>query len=216
MPPYPVIKRLPRYLSHVVELKDQQVEWVSSGDLSRALGLTTSTVRQDLSHLALSGVSKRGYRRDQLEAVLRSELQTDRVHRVAIVGAGYLGTALALRGGLKNYGFDVCAIFDNNPEIIGTRVGPLTIRDMFSLTTVLQNLSVDMAILAVPPTAAQEVADLLVEAGVKGLMNLAYCAIRVPEDVVLIDVRILSSLQELAYVMRKNQRASQPAIERTV
>lgn len=205
MPPYPVIQRLPRYLSHVMELKASDVEWVSSVHLSKALGLTASTIRQDLSHLDLEGVSKRGYRRDELEVALRTELQMDRVHRVAIVGAGHLGRALALHGDLQRYGYAVCALFDVNSDIIGSQVGNLTIHGMDSLAEVVKAKDIDMAILSVPPSAAQDVANHLVDAGVKGLMNLAYCVLQVPEDVILVDVRLLSSLQELAYMMRRQR-----------
>lgn len=202
MLPYPVIQRLPHYLSHVMELKDDGVAWVSSGMLAHALGLTTSTVRQDLSHLDLTGVSRRGYRRSQLEQALRAELEVDRTHRAVLVGAGYLGTALALHGDLKRYGFEICAVFDNDPEVVGTALGGLTVRSMKTFTRTAPRLKASIAILAVPRAAAQAVADQAVAAGFRGILNLAYCVLRVPDQVAVSDVRMLEKLQELPCLMR--------------
>jgi len=197
-----VIQRLPKYLTHVHELLIEGVEWASSGDLAESLGLTSSTVRQDLSHLDLTGVSKRGYDTQRLESVLRRELGTHRTQRLVIVGAGHLGSALSLHGALKEHGFETSGIFDVRPELLGTRVGRLTVRPLSAMRSVVRNKKVDMGIIAVPQDAAQDVADRLVSAGVKGLLNLAYVHVHVPRTVALVDARILASLQELSYAIR--------------
>lgn len=201
--PRPVIQRLPKYLSHALELQRAHIEWVSSHDLSRSLGLTSSTVRQDLSHLALTGVSKRGYETDQLKEALGAVLGTQEKHRLVIVGAGYLGSAVALHGGLPAYGFETCGIFDADKDVVGTEVGSLKVRPMSQLRALIQRKKVDIGLIAVPVTAAQEVADVLVKAGINGLLNLAYVHIRVPPHVHLVDARLLASLQELAYLIRE-------------
>jgi redox-sensing transcriptional repressor len=182
------------------------VEWISSSDLADALGLTSSTVRQDLSHLDLTGVSKRGYSTVRLETVLRRELGTDRLQRIVIVGAGHLGSALSLHGALKENGFETSGIFDARDDKVGERVGRLKVRPMSALPGVVKNRNVDIGIIAVPADSAQRVADQLVLAGVKGLLNLAYVHIRVPRKVALVDARILASLQELSYATRANRR----------
>jgi redox-sensing transcriptional repressor len=211
--PFPVIRRLPKYLTHARELIRANVDWISSRSVADALGLTSSTVRQDLSHLDLTGVSKRGYEVVRLERVLAEELGAETEHRCVIVGAGNLGCALALQGDFITHGFDVCAIFDNNPEVIGTRVGRLTIRPMEALRRVVRSRKVEIGIIAVPALVAQTVALQLAEAGVKGLLNLAYVHIRMPADLdaVVVDARILASLQELAYSIRKRAAGARAA-----
>jgi redox-sensing transcriptional repressor len=206
--PNPVLKRLPRYLTHVREIRKDGVAWISSQRLAEALGLTSSTVRQDLSHLQLIGVSKRGYRTEQLEEEVKRELGGNIVHRVVVVGAGYLGCALVLHGDLARHGFDVCGIFDADPEILGTKVGGLNVRPMESLATVVRDQQVEIGVIAVPSEAAQAVGDRLVQAGVKGLLNLAYIHLRPPPGVYVVDARLIASLQELAYAVRYKNGAT--------
>lgn len=200
--PEPVLRRLPRYLIDVQELHANGVTWVSSGELGTALGLTSSTVRQDLSHLDLEGVSKRGYEIEKLMSALIRELGADRKYRVLVIGAGFLGSAIALHGELARYGFEVRALMDVNPEIIGTSVGRLTIRPMSALADVVEREQVDIAIIAVPAAHAQVVADELIAAGVTALLNLALVQLKVSESVRVVDERIVVSLQELAYLLR--------------
>ena len=207
--PQPVRRRLPRYLIYVRELREAGVEWVSSADLARDLGLTSSTVRQDLSQLDLVGVSKRGYEIEKLLAVLTHELGGDRTHRVLIVGAGFLGSALALHGALAQHGFEVCAIMDVNPEIIGSKVGRLPVRPMSALRRVLEQEGIDIGIIAVPVKEAQRVADALIEAGVTALLNLALIQLKVPDRIAVVDARIVVSLQELAYILRTRSEEEQ-------
>ena len=206
--PEPVVRRLPRYLIDVQELHASGVTWVSSIELGRALGLTSSTVRQDLSHLDLEGVSKRGYEIEKLMSALVRELGTNRTYRVVIVGAGFLGSAIALHADLGRYGFQVCALMDVNPEILGASIGRLQIQPMSMLPQIVEREKIDIGIIAVPAAEAQSVADELVAAGVGALLNLALAQLKVPETIQVVDERIVVRLQELAYVMRN--RAAEP------
>jgi redox-sensing transcriptional repressor len=200
--PTPVVQRLPKYLSHVAELHRQGVVWVSSTDLADALGLTSSTVRQDLSHLDLCGVAKRGYEALELEKVLSRELGANRTQRTVIVGAGYVGRALARDPGLRENGFPPSGLFDADPEVVGTRVGRLVVRPMKELARLVRSRGVEVGIVAVPAAGAQDVADQLIAAGIRGLLNLSYAYIRAPAPICVTDARILSSLQELSYGIR--------------
>lgn len=200
--PRPVVYRLPQYLTRVRELRQSGVEWVSSLELARDLGLTSSTVRQDLSQLHMQGVSKRGYQVSRLEAILAKELGANREHCAVIVGAGYLGTALAAHGGLMEQGFRVCGIFDADPDLVGGRVGDLHTQSMETLSHTVKKHCAEIGIIAVPSAAAQQVADELVAAGVQGLLNLAYAQVRVPPSVALVDARLIANLQQLAYIIR--------------
>jgi len=197
--PDPVVRRLPRYLIGAQELRAAGATWVSSGELGRALGLTSSTVRQDLSHLDVEGVAKRGYEITKLASALTRTLRADRRHKVVLVGAGFLGRAIALHGDLMRYGFEVAAVMDVNPEVIGTFVGKLKVQPMSALSNAVKCENIDIGVIAVPTEEAQAVADALVETGVSALLNLALVQLRVPETVQVVEERIVVSLQELAY-----------------
>ncbi len=203
--PNPVIRRLPKYLVHVQELREDGVAWASSQEIAEALGLTSSTVRQDLSHMDLKGISKKGYETAQLEEVLRQVLGADIRHRVVIVGAGHLGRALAEHGAFFERGFEIRGLFDRDATLFGRCYGPVCVQAMDELPEVAQAGKIDIGIIAVPSHAAQAVAEALVGCGVKAILNLAYKHIKVPEGVHVIDARIMESLQELAYALGKNR-----------
>lgn len=197
--PDPVVRRLPRYLIGAQELQASGAVWVSSVELGRALGLTSSTVRQDLSHLDVEGVAKRGYEIAKLSSALARTLRADREHRVALVGAGFLGRAIALHGDLTCHGFEVAAVMDVNPEVIGTSVGNLKVQPMSALSDAVAREQIDIGVIAVPAAEAQAVADALIATGISALLNLALVQLRVPETVQVVEERIVVSLQELAY-----------------
>ena len=197
-----MVRRLPRYLIDAQELQASGETWVSSVELGDALGLTSSTVRQDLSHLELEGVSKRGYEIEKLISALTRELGADRRHGVVIVGAGYLGSAIALHGDLERHGFEVRAIVDVDPEIVGTTVAGLPVGPLGGLPQLIEHEGIDIGIIAVPASEAQSVADSLIEMGVTALLNLALRQLKVPKGVRVLDERIVVSLQELAYLLR--------------
>jgi redox-sensing transcriptional repressor len=215
MIPNPVIRRLPIYLGYIQGLRKAGMEWVSSHDIADALGLTSSTVRQDLSHVELTGISKKGYDTERLETVLREALGVDTLHRVVLVGAGNLGCALASRGELSERGFKICGLFDNNPDLKGTTVGKLKVASMTSLPRVVEKHQVEIGIIAVPSSAAQAVAELLVQAGIKAILNLAYAPVKVPDPITVVDARIVKSLQELAYAVTFKKRQQRSRVKST-
>ncbi len=203
--PNPVIRRLPKYLVHVQELREEGVEWASSQDIADALGLTSSTVRQDLSHIDLTGISKKGYETSQLEGVLRRVLGADILHRVVIVGAGHLGRALAEHGAFPERGFEIAGIFDRDERLYDRQFGNVKVMPVDKLPQVTRRRHIDIGIIAVPSHAAQEVADALVAAGVRAILNLAYKHVKAPPGIKVVDARIMESLQELAYALGKNR-----------
>jgi redox-sensing transcriptional repressor len=200
--PSPVVQRLTKYLVHVRHRRRNGEEWVASHQIAEALALTSSTVRQDLSHLAFSGTSKRGYETEVLEQVLIKELGADRVTNAAIVGAGNLGRALAQHGGFEKEGFHICAVFDSDPKVIGRKIGKMTVMAMGELSRAIRSEKIAVVMVAVPESSAQEVADTLVASGVTGVLNLTSAHIRVPDKVSVVDARIISSLQELLHMMK--------------
>jgi redox-sensing transcriptional repressor len=199
--PPTVVKRLTRYLAHTRSLSEEDIEWVSSQEIADALGLTSSTVRQDLSHVDFSGISKRGYETCGLQRILESVLGADRTWNLVVVGAGNLGRALTLHEDFARHGFRIVGVFDNDTGRIGERIGDLAVQDTGQLETVVRSNDVELGVIAVPSDAAQAVADLLVKCGVHGLLNMSQTHVLTRPDVRIVDARIVASLQELAHLI---------------
>ena len=199
--PASVLRRLPKYLAHIQNLRGHGKEWVSSLELAEALGLTSSTVRQDVTHLECRGISKRGYETEVLEKILTRVLGLDKGRNMVIVGAGNIGRALARYGDLHREGFRICGIFDSDASLVGGEVGDLAVQAMNALPDAVRRGDVDIGVIAVPAQAAQEVAENLVGAGVRGLLNLSAAHVQVA-NVPVVDVRLVASLQELAFAVK--------------
>lgn len=200
--PKATVVRLPRYLRLLEDL-DSTREVVSSGELAAAAGANAANVRRDLSHMGFHGVRGLGYSVDELKARIRRELGIDERRRVAIVGAGNLGTALANYAGLSRRGFDVVAVYDADRSKVGTEVGGVGVEDVARLGDDSAQGRFEIAILAVPAFAAQQVADLLVEAGVRTVLNFAPVRIDVPGEVSVRQVDLSMELQVLCYYGRR-------------
>ncbi|MDD4872521.1 MAG: redox-sensing transcriptional repressor Rex [Kiritimatiellae bacterium] len=205
--PQSVISRLTRYLAHIQTLCLEGIKWISSREIADNLGLTSSTVRQDLSYLDFSGVSKRGYETSGLEKVLTDVLGADVKWKMVMVGAGNLGKALALHEEFSRRGFNIVAIFDADKAKIGKKVGNLEIMGPREIPAVVAEKKVDIGVIAVPASAAQGVADMLIMSGVKGLLNLALTHIVAPRSVPVIDSRVVASLLELSHTIKFGRRS---------
>ncbi len=204
--PISVIRRLPKYLTMAKQLRTEGVEWVSSDALAEALALTSSTVRQDISHIDFQGISKKGYSTAGLEEVLTLTLGADRESVCVLIGAGNLGRALATHEEFARQGFRICEVFDNHPAVIGEKIGRFVVQDINDLPQVVARQKVEIGMVAVPHDAAQAVADRLIQAGVRGILNMTTAHITVPVGVALVDARIIASLRELAYILKVNER----------
>lgn len=190
--------RLPRYLRLLEDL-DASHDVISSEELAEAAGANAANVRRDLSHIDFHGVRGIGYSVPELKMRIRQELGIADRQRVAIVGAGNLGRALANYGGLGKRGFDVVALYDTDARKIGEKVGEITIQDLESLDDDCLDKSFEIAILAVPAVAAQQVAQRLVEHGVRSILNFAPVNVNVPEKVSVRQVDLSMELQVLSY-----------------
>lgn len=191
------VARLPHYLRL---LEDKEAgETISSDLLAEAAGVNAANVRRDLSDLGFQGTRGVGYSVPDLRARIRRELGIERRRKVAIIGAGNLGTALARYGGLAKRGFDVVAIYDVDSNRIGESIGDIKVRDMSVMPSNCQSGLFDMAILAVPARAAQSAAESLVGAGVRSLLNFAPTRVAVPDDVAVRQVDLSTELQILSY-----------------
>lgn len=196
--PKATVVRLPRYLRLLEDL-DSSRDVVSSEELAVAAGANAANVRRDLSHLDFHGVRGIGYSVDELTARIRQELGIANRRRVAIIGAGNLGRALANYGGLSRRGFDVVALYDTDSKKVGSKVGSVIVQHLDELATDCHADTFEMAILAVPGVAAQQVAERLVEHGIHSILNFAPVRVRVPESVSVRQVDLSMELQVLSY-----------------
>ncbi|MBN1799044.1 MAG: redox-sensing transcriptional repressor Rex [Spirochaetales bacterium] len=198
-----IMERLERYYLYIQRLSEQGQVWISSQELAEGLNLTSSTVRQDISHLNFSGISKRGYELVKLRQTLRSVLGLDTRYATVIVGAGNFGRALLLHDDFREKGFDIKAIFDNNPKLIGKRIESYYIQSIDKLTAVVKKNNVRIGVIAVPAKAAQEVADKLTAAGVNGILNLSTANVQIPQGKVIVNSHIILDFIQLAFYLNE-------------
>jgi len=197
-----VIRRLPLYLRTLRHLYRDGWQTVSSEELARALGVTAAQIRRDLSYFGRFGKQGYGYDIAALIRELEAVLQLDRTWDVALVGYGNLGQAIAQYRGFAPNGFRIAAIFAKSPEHIGLVVDGIVVLPETEIENVVRELGIRIGILAVPAEAAQEVADKLIAAGVRALLNYAPATLRVPPDVVVRDIDPISALQSMTYFLR--------------
>ena len=192
--PEPALRRLPWYLAYVSMLKEQKVEFVSSTQISRELKVDASQIAKDLSFLNIKGKTRIGYEVATLEKELEDFLGFRRGHNALIVGVGSLGAALIQDTGLSRYGLNIVAGFDVNPDVIGRTLCGIPVFDVKELALRRKQFSADIGIVTVPVEKAQEVADALVDAGVKALWNYTPYRIRVADNIVVQNTSIYARL----------------------
>jgi redox-sensing transcriptional repressor len=178
-----VAARLSRYLQVLTQARKMGRETISSQELSDYTHINPTQIRRDLSGFGKFGKRGVGYTVESLVAEIRKILRTSGQHNIALFGAGNLGQAIASSDIFADHGFDVVAIFDIDPTVVGNQVGSLQVRDFGELEAVVSEQEIVVGVLAVPPAAAQAVADRLVEAGVKIIFNYSEQLLRVPPEV---------------------------------
>lgn len=199
-----VIKRLPRYYRYLTELLESGITRISSKELSERMGATASQIRQDLNCFGGFGQQGYGYSVEVLHDAIGEILGLNNHYKTIIVGAGNLGKALAHYKGFEKRGFKLCAIFDIDQSKIGTVIDDLTIQNLDCLEQVVQKERPTIAILTVPKSAADTIAQRLVNCGVKGLLNFCYVDIDVPAGVTVENVHLSDSIMRLAYKISNN------------
>ncbi|MBQ8536241.1 MAG: redox-sensing transcriptional repressor Rex [Clostridia bacterium] len=196
-----VIKRLPGYYRHLRELEAAGVTQISSQELGRRMQLTASQIRQDINCFGGFGRQGYGYKVSELKGHIGEILGLNRSHKMIIVGAGNIGSAVASYPTFSREGFTTKAIFDVDPEKVGTQVGGLTIQNVSALEEYLDKNKVDIAVIAVPAGDAQGLMNTLAAKGVRGIWNFAPTDLRPPEGVVSVNVHLSDTLQILSYKM---------------
>jgi len=178
-----VAARLSRYLMVLTQARKMGKETISSQELADYTHVNSTQIRRDLSGFGKFGKRGVGYNIDALIGEIRQILRTSGGHNIALFGAGNLGTAIATSDIFADHGFTVVALFDADPEKVGTKVGTLTVRHYDELRDVVDNEEIVVAVLAVPSSVAQSVADDLVEVGVKVIFNYSEALLQTPPEV---------------------------------
>ncbi len=202
-----VITRLPRYYRYLGELLEEGVERISSGELSEKMKVTSSQIRQDLNQFGGFGQTGYGYHVESLYNEIGHLLGLDENHTMIVIGAGNLGQALANYANFERRGFNISAMFDKNPALIGTRtIRDIPILDIDKLEDFLSGHEVDIAVLAIPKLSAIPVSKRLVDSGIKAIWNFSHTDLEVPEDVIVENVHLSESLMKLSYRMMESKK----------
>lgn len=194
-----VIKRLPRYRRYLKELRNKGVDKISSNEFSKLIGYTASQIRQDLNNFGGFGQQGYGYSVEGLFNEIGAILGLDRKYKMVIVGAGNLGQAIAKHTNYYRIGFIVTALFEINKELVGQSVNDIPIMDYESLVPYVEDNEIDIGVICTTNDAAQEVADKLSFAGVKGIWNFSSLDLEVPGSVAIENVHLTDNLYSLAY-----------------
>jgi redox-sensing transcriptional repressor len=196
-----VIGRLPLYLRSLQRMAQENRRTTSSQEMAERLGISAAQIRKDLSQFGEFGKQGTGYDINFLMEQIRSILHVDRVWDIVVVGAGDIGSAIAGYQGFTDRGYKVAMVFDNDPEKIGKKLGPFIIQDIANIIEAIKNCGIKVAMIAVPATRAQEVADLLVKSGVKAILNYAPISINVPPEVKVQYIDPVTHLQRMTYYL---------------
>ncbi len=206
--PDETVRRLPFYLRGAVSLSRQGVESISSRELAGLVGVNPWQVRKDFSYFGDFGTPGVGYKTSTLIKHITRILNLDKVRKAALVGVGNLGSALLSFPGFAMYGLDIEAAFDIDKRKIGSKCGSVVIEDVCKLPT-LKDRDITLAVLAVPEGPAQDIADQLVRAGVRGILNFSPRFISVPKKVKIITIDIAIDLACLPYYVPTGRAGGQ-------
>ena len=196
-----IIGRLPVYLRALQRLADKGEETTSSQELGEMIGISAAQIRKDISQFGEFGKQGTGYSISFLIERLRNILKVNRIWDMAVVGMGDIGHAIANYNGFSDRGFRVSVVFDNDPTKIGQKVGNFEVQSTDRLMEIIRGQKIKLAVLTVPATAAQEIADLLIKAGVKAILNYAPISINVPDGVHVQYIDPVTHLQRMTYYL---------------
>jgi redox-sensing transcriptional repressor len=200
--PEVVIARLPVYIQKLNQLMREGRENVSSQEMAEFLGVTSAQIRKDLSFFGGFGKKGIGYDVINLLESLRSILNLNQIWEVVLVGAGKLGQALLSYQGFSRKGFEIVMAFDNDPNVIGLTIAGIKVRDVSEMQNLICPRSIPIAILTVPAANAQEMADQLIQCGVKAILNYAPVTLKVPEGIKLSNIDPVLNLQTFTYYLK--------------
>jgi len=199
--PSVTVDRLVRCYRLCERLKAEGRESTLSQEIGERLGCSPSQVRKDFSKLGRLGTRGSGYRVDELQSILGKIIGKGREWDVVLVGAGNLGSALLKHGEFERQGFRFVAVFDADPDKVGRKIGGLVVQDVSRIPETLSKSGAEMGVITVPATGAQSVARLLVEHGVRAILNFARTGLWLGDDVTVSNVDLTTELEKLAYYL---------------
>ena len=196
-----IIGRLPIYLRALQRMAEKGIQTTSSQELGEIVGISAAQIRKDISQFGEFGKQGTGYRISFLIDKLREILNINRIWDVVVVGAGDMGHALANYPGFVNRGFRIAMVFDNDTAKVGKQVGSFTVQNSSELVDRVREAGIQVAMLTVPASAAQEAAELLVKAGIKSILNYAPISLNVPPEVRVQHIDPATHLQRMTYYL---------------
>ena len=202
--PNVVIRRFPRYYRYLTDLKNDGIEKISSKALAERMGVTASQIRQDFNYFGGFGQQGYGYNVDQLHRIMGDILGLNRGYKTVIIGAGNLGHAIANYSGFQQRGFRLVGIFDNRKDICGNRINGIEVKHIDCIEKEFEILKPDIAILTVPKSEANEIAQRICSLGISGIWNFSHMELKVKNGVAVENVHLSDSLMTLSHTITKN------------
>ncbi len=203
--PEPTLRRLPWYLSNVKLMKEKGEKYVSSTQISKEINVDASQIAKDLSYVNISGRTRVGYEIDELISVLENFLGFTNSHKAFLFGVGSLGGALLSDSGLRQFGLEIVAAFDVNPQLVGKVINGISIYHSDVFEEKMKEYQVNIGVLTVPIYIAQEITDKMVKGGIKAVWNFTPFRIRVPENIVVQNTSLYAHLAILFNRLNFNQ-----------
>jgi redox-sensing transcriptional repressor len=204
--PESTIRRMSIYYRLIESLVEKGVDQISSDEIGTLQGFTSAQIRKDFSFFGSFGRRGFGYNTKELKKKIAAILGLDHVWRVAVIGAGSIGSALIQYPEFSAHGFDICLVLDNNPAKIGKTIGSLTIKDIAGLEDEFAREGIDIAIIAIPAKFAQLVTDQLITTSIRGILNFAPCQLIIPPHLVMRQENMALELEVLTYFIRNKNR----------
>ena len=204
-----VISRLPRYFRYLGDLKDEGVERISSQELSELMKVTASQIRQDFNNFGGFGQQGYGYNVEYLYKEIGKILGLDQKHNFVIIGAGNLGRALGNYMNFERRGFIFRGMFDQNPDLIGIDVRGIKVMPMEEMEQFVRENDIDIAVLTIPKTGAVDVAEKLVQNGIRAIWNFAHVDLNVPAGIQVENVHLSDSLMKLSYNINRYMKENE-------
>jgi len=200
-----VIRRLPKYHRYLKDLLDKEVYRISSKELSKLIGFTASQIRQDLNCFGGFGQQGYGYNVEELYSEIGRILGLDKTYKIIIIGAGNLGQAIANYTSFEKSGFELLALFDINPRLIGMKIRDIPFRDIDEIEQFTLENKVDIAVISTPKELAQAVVERLNPQNVKAIWNFAPTDLKVSDDIIVENVHLSESLYTLSYLLNERE-----------
>lgn len=209
--PEPTLRRLPSYYHYLVRLRDRGQEMISASQMGEDLGVHHTQVRKDLAATGSQGKPKIGHRIEDLIASIETFLNWNNVTDAFLVGAGNLGAALLGYSGFERAGVRIVAAFDTHPHLIGQKINGVSVLPLEKFGDLAQRMHIGIGILTVPPEVAQDIAEMMVDHGIQAIWNFAPIVLDLPDDVIIENVALYSSLGVLSRKLAVRRNAFQGA-----